>query len=177
MYCLEESNMVGLDKTWWGPRVWRAFHLLAEQSNRADSLGPWKTVLRLTADAIPCQACRGHFGVALRRLHFPPAPVTADIVWKTIRSFLWSVHGETSSESIPEEALTDMYGGNREMRIQEALDLITEVSTVWKAEPVPTWPAVTVWEKAVHSLAHRLLIYEMPVPPPPPPRGIHRFRR
>ena len=164
-----------MDKKWWGPLVWKALHILAEQSDRVDSIGPWRAVFRLTADVLPCPVCREHFGAAIRRFHVPAVPYTAERMKEVVRIFLWSIHGESADHPVPLEDLAGLYGGERETEIRKALALIEEVAGAWTAERVPTWPAVSLWARAFHKLAGRLRAVEIPAPPMVPRRGHRTF--
>jgi hypothetical protein len=56
------------DSANWGPLLWTAFHALAERSGAAviplyadDERRGWAHIFKLTAEIIPCQACREHY--------------------------------------------------------------------------------------------------------------------
>ena len=45
---------------YWGPRLWRIFHDLAEISDRRDIGMLWPNILKSTAATMPCIKCRHH---------------------------------------------------------------------------------------------------------------------
>lgn len=53
-------------KTYWGPRLWRIFHLLANISDRRDVPSIWRQLLRVSALVVPCAKCREHFQAYLK---------------------------------------------------------------------------------------------------------------
>ena len=171
------------DKTWWGPRVWRILHGLAEVSDRPALGMAWKAVLRATVLMIPCDLCRHHFQSVVASIAFP----LEEIFQSRLRHVLWSAHaaaGSTRGPEIsdcsgggasdcsgavlfPEEALTTEYGmgGDREAVLTQSAALCHEVVTSFRAANVLDRfrsGALITWDHAV-----RALISAIRLPPPP----------
>lgn len=97
-------------KSWWGPRIWRVLHLLAEIGAERTDTGPgWRAVLRTTTAVLPCAACREHFGAAVRGWHVPAG----------VRHGLWAAHAAVGGV-LPEAELADVYGSG-------SLDAVTAI--------------------------------------------------
>ena len=61
------STVPKSSKQYWGPRIWRMFHLLSEVSDRTDISLLWKNWIKQTALIMPCEKCRIHLDQYLRR--------------------------------------------------------------------------------------------------------------
>ncbi len=61
-----------INKTEWGPVVWRLLHAIADISYRKDIYLLWSAVLRCTAHTLPCDACRMHMKLYLQTHPFVP---------------------------------------------------------------------------------------------------------
>lgn len=168
------------DKSWWGPRVWRILHGLAEVSDRPALGMAWKAVLRATVLMIPCDLCRHHFQSVVASIAFP----LEEIFQSRLRHVLWSAHAaagsgqgpsiggvdDCSGSSIlfPEEALTTEYGmgGDREAVLTQSAALCHEVVASFRAANVLDRfrsGALVTWDHAV-----RALISAIRYPPPVP---------
>jgi hypothetical protein len=83
-------------KMYWGPRLWRLFHLLAEISDRRDMYMLWNPLLHLTAAVIPCERCRRHLGAYMKTHSFvrfrSTIPVTGRAVREKARVELFALH-------------------------------------------------------------------------------------
>jgi hypothetical protein len=87
-------------KAWWGPRIWRILHSLAEVSEgRSDAGIGWRAVVRTTAAILPCAICREHFGNAMAPVRMPSG----------VRHALWAAHAATGG-GLPEAELGRLYG-------------------------------------------------------------------
>ena len=128
-------------KLYWGPRVWRLFHTLAEISNRRDVLGIWYTVLMTTAESMPCAQCRTHFSAYLRanpitfvkRGMLITGPQTRD----KIRNELWKFHNVVNKSTGKEEKsidiLLEQHGAKtRNELLLEAQSLVNELKGIWE---------------------------------------------
>jgi hypothetical protein len=163
------------DKTWWGPRVWRILHGLAEVSDRPALGMAWKAVLRATVLMIPCDLCRHHFQSVVASIAFP----LEEIFQSRLRHVLWSAHAAAGSTRgpgnsdcsgavlFPEEALTSEYGmgGDREAVLTQSAALCHEVVASFRAANVLDrfrLGALVTWDHAV-----RALISAIRLPPPP----------
>ena len=128
-------------KLYWGPRVWRLFHALAEISNRRDVLGIWNTVLMTTAESIPCAQCRTHFNAYLRSnpITFVKRSIliTGSQVRDKIRNELWKFHNVVNKSTGKEEKsidiLVEQYGAKtRNELLLEAQGLVNELKGIWE---------------------------------------------
>ena len=70
MYETIRNDMSGREV--WGPLVWNMFHTMASVSDRKDIYFLWNTVLRLTANVLPCDQCRLHMKQYLSTHSFIP---------------------------------------------------------------------------------------------------------
>ncbi len=61
-----------VDKSEWGPVVWRLLHTMADISCRKDIYLLWASVLRNTASVLPCNLCRTHMKSYLETHAFVP---------------------------------------------------------------------------------------------------------
>lgn len=112
------------DRKWWGPRIWRILHTLAEISDRGDCGPAWRVVLRETAEMLPCAVCRTHFLENMRHIRFEAGRAPR----AELRRWLWSVHAGTGG-ALPFEDLSAEYGhgGDRYAAAAAAIALIEEV--------------------------------------------------
>ena len=89
------------NKTYWGPRLWRMFHLLAEVSDRNDLYLLWPAWLRQTATIMPCATCRHHLGNYMRThvIARLPAktPATGPLVRQRVRADLFALHNDVNT--------------------------------------------------------------------------------
>lgn len=154
-------------KSWWGPRIWRILHCLAEISDRRDCGPGWRVVLLLTAQMLPCDVCRGHFTVAGRGVRI----VTGVAPRAVLRHMLWATHAssrEGGSLDFPESELSAVYsyGGDRAAVIAEVRRLVTEVCSTFRSANVLDRFRVghlADWERAVERLVGLLAVPEMTV--------------
>ena len=157
------SEIPRYSKLYWGPRVWRLFHTLAEVSNRRDVLGMWHMVLAATADSMPCAQCRTHFSAYLRT--HPVTFVKRGILLTgaqtrdKIRGELWKFHNVVNKSTGKEEAsidiLLEQYGAKtRNELLLEAQRLVNEIKGLW--EPLLykqiSPKALHEWKRALHTL-------------------------
>lgn len=140
------------DRRWWGPRIWRLLHSLAEISDRHDCGPLWRIVVHATAEVLPCAVCRKHFQDAIRRMHFP----ANQSMQARMRHSLWAAHAAVGG-TLPEEGLAAEYGGERVAVAQRAAGLLREVSDAFRA-----FTNVTKWYTATSQLISLLSVAEKP---------------
>ena len=149
-------------KSWWGPRIWRILHCLAEISDRRDCGPGWRVVLLETAQMLPCDVCREHFTVAGRGVRI----VTGVAPRAVLRHMLWATHAATRGDSgesgnLPEPELSAVYGygGDRGAVVTEIRRLVTEVCGTFRSANVLDRFRVghlAAWEHAVGRLVSLL---------------------
>jgi len=152
------------DKRWWGPRIWRILHCLAEISDRRDCAAGWRPVLLETAQMLPCDLCREHFIGAIRSLRLP-GPETGKSPREAVRHMLWGTHAARGG-TLPEEGLTAEYGygGDRGAVVSEVRRLVDEVGGAFRREHVLDrfrTGHLEAWVRAVGQLAGLLANPEM----------------
>ncbi len=132
------------NKAWWGPRIWRVLHTLAEASEPASAaeIGPgWRAVLRTTTLMLPCDLCREHFGAAVRGWRVPSG----------IRHGLWAAHAATGGGGFAETELATVYGGG----LEGVMALVREVGGEFRRANVLDRFRVGYlleWERAISGL-------------------------
>jgi hypothetical protein len=136
---------------------------MAELSDRKDCLLAWRSALRLTGDILPCAVCRAHFHSQIGRVHYAAVHHTAEEVQQIIRHMLWDIHRtilvDAGKESVSEEALTGLYGGERATVIQNMRTLVTEIQTTFTRDRIMNriqTIALPQWVRAVEHLLHLL---------------------
>jgi hypothetical protein len=149
---------------------------MAEMSDRKDCLLAWRSVLRLTGDILPCAVCRAHFHSRIGRIHYAAVHHTPEETRQIIRHMLWDTHREiltdAGKESVTEEALTELYGGERATVLQAARALVTEIQTSFTRDHIMNRIQVIAlpqWVRAVEHLLHVLVRA-----PAAPSRTYHR---
>jgi hypothetical protein len=152
------------DKRWWGPRIWRILHCLAEISDRRDCGGGWRVVLQETTQMLPCDMCREHFQVAVRGLRIP-GPAGSQTPRDAVRRMLWATHAGTGG-GLPEAGLSAEYGygGDRGAVVTEVRRLVEEICSLFRAGNVlDRFRAVHLepWARAVRQLAALLATPEI----------------
>jgi hypothetical protein len=158
-------------KEWWGPRIWRILHILAEFSDHANCIRLWRNFLHTTADVLPCSLCKGHFHEHARhiRIPLPPVIIPPTDFRNMIRRHLWQIHqGIRGDSSVSEEDLVTLYGGDRIGRLQEAQDLVKEINVSFTQGRVLDRfhsGVLIVWVKSAIQLIN---VLRSPPPPPPP---------
>jgi hypothetical protein len=156
------------DKAWWGPRIWRILHSLAEINDRNDVGPAWRQVLHLTSEILPCAVCREHFRGHVRRVSFPIGVSN----YAALRRFLWTAHAGAgaSAEPFPEDRLTAEYGGGREEIVIRVTGLVTEVVTAFRGGRVLDAlhvVSLNPWHRAMVQL---IAMLRYPQPPAAPRR-------
>jgi hypothetical protein len=155
------------EKGWWGPRIWRILHSLAEINDRTDVGPAWRQALTLTADILPCVICRDHLRTHLRSMSFPIGVSNGP----QLRRALWAIHAGTAAAGavpFPEERLATEYGGSREEIATRVTGLISEVVTAFTSYSVLDRlhaASIGPWQRAIGQLTTLL---RWPQPPPQP---------
>jgi len=159
-------------KQWWGPRIWRILHCMAEFSDRSECGGPWRAVLRATVDVLPCDLCRAHLRSSIGTISLlQPRP--AETMRSLLRHFLWTLHQASATVGISEESLTGLYGGDRVTVLQSVLQGSREIEVAFRRLHVLNRfheGALRPWTLAIQHLVHMLLL------PEPPPSSLRRRR-
>jgi hypothetical protein len=131
------------NKLYWGPRVWRMLHLLAELSDRNDLYMLWPALLRQTAAVLPCATCRTHMGAYLRThavMQFRAArgrvPITGRAVKERVRKDLNAFHNDVNvrlgKPRFKAEDLAATYGAKkRPETLLEVQSLYEEIQAAW----------------------------------------------
>jgi hypothetical protein len=145
-------------KNWWGPRIWRILHCLAEISDRPQCVVGWRHMFRATELVLPCEMCRRHFQAAVRGFRLQSgAP---------LRHMLWATHAASRAggDNLPEAELSAVYGygGDRGAVVTEVLRLVAEVVGAFRGARLQL-AFLAEWERVAGRLARSLLL-----PPPPP---------
>ena len=155
------------EKGWWGPRIWRILHSLAEINDRNDVGPAWRQALLLTAEILPCPVCREHFRGFVRRLSFPIGVSN----YASLRRALWTAHAGTAKAGdppFPEDRLATEYGGAREEIVVRATRLLAEVVAAFhEGRVLDDLHAVSLnpWHRAIVQLITLLRYPQLPAQP------------
>lgn len=123
---------------YWGPRLWRIFHILAEYSDRRDISPLWLNVLRATSQTMPCAKCRVHLTEYLRThtmFRFTPLMPIKEI-HNNIRRDLYTLHNTVNTRNSTAKfdyvKLSETYGlKSRPERLYEVQMLLNELKNAW----------------------------------------------
>jgi hypothetical protein len=143
------------DKAWWGPRIWRILHSMAEISERTDCLPLWRIMLHATADMLPCTICKSHFRTFISKMRFPVRISSSEAVIYLRRS-LWLAHHEVGG-ILPEGDVPSEYGGSREEITRRVKYLVSEIDSAFRNGRVLDRfhsAALPVWIRRVERLLH-----------------------
>lgn len=159
------------EKGWWGPRIWRILHSLAEINDRTDVGPAWRQALQLTAEILPCPVCREHFRAHVRRMAFPIGVSN----YVSLRRALWTAHAGTRPPRVaagdpvfPEEQLVTEYGGSREEIVMRVTHLLAEVVTAFRDGRVLDQlhsVSLNPWHRAIIQLIAMLRYPQLPSQP------------
>ncbi len=110
---------------YWGPRVWKILHLLAEFPVQTINEGCWKHIIHRTSYVMPCEVCREHM-----KEYFQTHKVTSNI-----REELWDLHNNVNERNMkPKMSYEDLSVytnvAPRE-RIEEVNRLMLEIQEAW----------------------------------------------
>jgi hypothetical protein len=151
-------------KQWWGPRIWRILHCLAEFSDRSDCGLAWRSVLRATAEILPCDLCKNHMRIANGTIGLVQSRTAAEMQ-TLIRHYLWSLHQASATVGISEEDLTGFYGGDRTAILQSVRAGVREVDQAFRRLRVLDRfheGGLQAWVHAVDHLSRILWTLELP---------------
>lgn len=123
---------------YWGPRLWRIFHILAEYSDRRDISPLWLNLMRTTAQSMPCSKCRTHLTEYLRThtmFRFSPLMQIKDI-HTNIRRDVHVLHNfvnlRNGAPKFDFAQLAPTYGNKpRKERLYEVQVLYNELKNAW----------------------------------------------
>lgn len=147
---------------WWGPRIWRVLHTLAELSvGRTDTTAGWRTVIRTTSAMLPCAMCRNHFGAAMRSVRVPSG----------VRHGLWAAHAAVGGV-LPEAELAAVYGG--EGGCDTVAALVAEVGAEFRRANVLDHFRVGYLGEWEHAVSGLIRLLRLPPPTPAPQAGTPR---
>ena len=126
-------------KDYWGPRLWRMFHLLAEISDRADVSAQWRKWFVQTSNIMPCEKCRAHLRTYLRFnkfIRFQNPLTNAKTVRDHIRAEIFKLHNHANANAekpaFAEEDLAKAYGEKtRNEILLETQTILGEVERHW----------------------------------------------
>ena len=151
-------------KQWWGPRIWRILHCLAEFSDRSDCGLAWRSVLRATAEILPCDLCKNHMRTANGTIGLVQSRTAAEMR-TLLRHYLWSLHQQSTTVGISEEDLTGFYGGDRTTILQSVRVGVREVDQAFRRLHVLDRfheGGLQAWVHAVDHLSRILWTVELP---------------
>ena len=149
-------------KLYWGPRLWRVFHLLAEISDRRDMVMLWNNLMRLTAVSMPCEQCRVHLTAYMRshvfvrfaKIHL----VTGEMVRHRARNELLSLHNDVNARlgkaTFSEADIAAMYVKPRSETIAEIYKNLDEIKAAWTplVHSRINGSAFNDWKKHIHMM-------------------------
>lgn len=130
-------------KVYWGPRLWRLFHLLAELSDRRDIYMLWPNLMRITSVVVPCETCRVHLATYLRNHAFvrfkKTIVLTGELVRNRIRVDLLNFHNDVNrrlgksewTQTDVLEAYAVTCTRTRTILLSEVLSLFDELKSIW----------------------------------------------
>ena len=150
-------------KQWWGPRIWRILHRMAEFSDRSGCGLPWRTVLRSTLEILPCEICKAHFRAAIGTLSLVQPRPAADMR-SLLRHFLWNIHTSSATVGISEESLSELYGGDRAFILQSVREEARVLEEAFRRLHVLDRMhegSLRPWIHSIDHLAHLLSLPEV----------------
>ena len=148
-------------KLYWGPRLWRMLHLLAEVSDRRDMVMLWNSAMRLTASTMPCEICRTHLSAYMKSHVFVRFPrthlVSGENVRLRARQELFVLHNEVNARlSKPIFSLEELASYNlpRGEALSEVARLLEEIKSAWTplVHTSILGPAFSDWKKHFHMM-------------------------
>jgi hypothetical protein len=133
---------------YWGPLLWRTYHLLAELPIDPTRMQIWKHILSSTARAMPCEKCRIHLSQYLET-----NPLVDDV-----RKYMWNLHNRVNirneSPSFLYEELTTYEIKERKQTLLEIQQLFTSIEEIWRSlSHTINYPtAFNEWKKYIFLL-------------------------
>ena len=97
-----EGTVPKTSRMYWGPLLWRMFHLMAELSDKHEVLMLWKKWFQQTAEIMPCEKCRLHLRQYLQTnsfivLHIPSSNPTT--IQNHIRDEIMKLHNHVNANT------------------------------------------------------------------------------
>jgi hypothetical protein len=150
-------------RAYWGPRLWKLFHTMAEYSDRRDVLQIWCNWVRVTAATMPCARCRTHLSAYLRSTVFMKSinidRTTGEQMRHQVRTELHRLHNSVNARiGAPQVDIADLptiYGAKgRDEALLESQRLFREIKAAWaplihlRISPA----ALTQWEQLGNML-------------------------
>jgi hypothetical protein len=148
--------MSASDRTIWGPLVWGFFHVLAELSDRKDIYLLWSSMLRVTANILPCDLCRHHMKEYLTIHAFVPKnwiQQTGQQNASQIQHWLHTFHNSVNERlKKPAYVFSEIsYKLNtREENIKQAHKLYERLMQLWSNQK----SRLSEWRRIVGLLLH-----------------------
>lgn len=127
-------------RLYWGPRLWRVFHLLAEVSNRRDMYMLWVNILRMTAGIVPCDQCRTHIAsyvtthafMRSARPHLITGEAVRTLAREDFREFHNAVNERLGKPQVTREQYAVLYPKtSRPAVLAEIGKLMEEIHAAW----------------------------------------------
>lgn len=155
---------------YWGPLIWKTFHLLSEISDRTDISLLWKKWIKQTAVIMPCERCRRHLDHHLRMNpfinHTDPLSMSGYQTQIYIRNEIMRLHN-TVNIHIGKPVFTQydyeqMYIKNRtrESILLESSNLMSELDNIFvNLEYIKANKYIyNLWKKSYTMLASLLVV-------------------
>ena len=126
-------------KQYWGPIVWRIFHLLSEISDKHEVIPLWKKWFGQTADIMPCEKCRVHLHQYLRTHPFlklqsfkRPQEAVRNHVREEIMKLHNYVNEDTGKPVFTQDKYLETYGAKtRQEILLETQNLLQDLESAW----------------------------------------------
>lgn len=117
-------------RQYWGPRIWKLFHCLAELSDRPNLDLLWKNWMRQTIVILPCTKCRLHFSEYF--LTHPFVHRKEPHIQHALRQYLFDFHNTVNTNTekplLSMEEYTNLYSNKpRDTALSEASRLMNEL--------------------------------------------------
>ncbi len=124
-------------KYYWGPRLWRMFHTLADISNRRDIGQIWTMFLNASAAVLPCAQCKQHFQTYLQtHIMIPiknPLQITGALMRQQIRKSLHAFHNDVNKRlGKPHFKFENAKQMPRPEALQSIQTLLSEIIAAWE---------------------------------------------
>ena len=147
-------------KLYWGPRLWKMLHMLAEISDRRDMIHLWNNLMSMTAHVMPCEQCRAHLGGFMKTHNFvkfaKPHLVTGEMLKLKVRTELFNLHNEVNARLgkpifAADHSATSI---SRDLAFAEVGRLYEEIRAAW--DPLIHsrihGPSYTNWKKHLNMM-------------------------
>ena len=117
-------------RQYWGPRIWKLFHLFAELSDRPNIDLLWKNWIKQTIVILPCAKCRLHFSEYLRAHPLVHSKLSSS--QQTLRQYFFEFHNAVNANTekpiFSMEDYTNLYSNKkRDSAVSESNALLNEL--------------------------------------------------